>query len=504
MVGLAREVIGSRPAKWFVRLLGGPARARVVVALSGVLALNTADGAVLGAIAGQLEHAFGIGHARFGAIVAVAAATGAVAAPFAGVLADRTNRIRILTFAIVVWALAMTAAGLSTGYWWLFSSRLALGAALAATGPVVASLVGDLFHPSERSRAYGLILTGELVGAAVGLAAGGLLGSLVSWRSAFFALAAASLLFAFVLPRALKEPERGGGSWITEADPSGCRPGADGNDNELRAGELFAGEGIRPADNELRAGELFAGEGIRPASSRVLHAPPEQLSLLPTVRYLLSIPSFRRLVLASAMGYFFFAGLRTFAVLFAIRYYGLTGIALGVSLVVIGAAAVVGTVSGGRLADTLLRRGTHIARLVVAATGYLVAVVGFAPGLLATAVPVAIGFLALGTVGLAGANPPLDAARLDIVPGRLWGRGESVRTLTRLGAEAIAPILFGVSADYLGGDGHSGSGLRNAFLIMLVPLAINGVLVAACRRTYPTDTVTATASDRRDTRLDVD
>jgi MFS family permease len=196
------------------------------------------------------------------------------------------------------------------------------------------------------------------------------------------------------------------------------------------------------------------------------------------------------------VGYFFFAGLRTFVVVFANRYYGLADAALAVPLLVIGAVAVLGTVTGGRLADTLLRRGSHTARLVVAAVGYLVAVIGFGPGLLVTAVPIAVAFFSLGAAGLAAANPPLDAARLDIVPGRLWGRGESVRTVTRLAAETIAPIVFGVTADHLGGRGESGTGLRNAFLVMLVPLVINGAMVAASRRTYPTDTVTATASDR--------
>src|SRR6185369_13617337 len=127
--------------------------------------------------------AFGFAHTRFGVVAAVASAAGAIAAPAAGVLADRRNRVRILVFAVILWATAMAATGLSTGYWWLLLSRLALGAALAATGPVVTSLVGDFFHPAERARAYGVILTGELVGAGAGLVTGGLLGSLMSWRA---------------------------------------------------------------------------------------------------------------------------------------------------------------------------------------------------------------------------------------------------------------------------------------------------------------------------------
>jgi predicted MFS family arabinose efflux permease len=460
-----------------VRLLDGRERTRVVIALSGVLALNTADGGMLGALADQLERAFGIGHARFGIVVAVASAAGAIGAPVAGVLADRTNRVRILAVAIVAWGLAMGAGGLSTGYWWLFFSRVALGAALAAATPVVTSLVGDFFHPSERARAYGLILTGELVGAGLGLAAGGVLGSLVSWRTAFFAFAGASLVLAALLTRVLKEPQRGGASWIGEgAHRRTTGAGAEGT--------------------PVNASDLFSGEGVHPTQSRVLRDPSAHWSFLRTVRYLLSIPSFRRLVVASVVGYFFFAGLRAFAVVFAMRYYRLAESALTVPLLVIGAAAILATISGGRLADALLRRGKHTARLVVAATGYLFAAIGFAPGLLVTALPLAVAFLAVGAAGLGAANPPLDAARLDIVPGQLWGRAESVRTLTRLAAEAVAPILFGVTADLLGGQHESGTGLRNAFLVMLVPLAINGVLVATCRRTYPTDTVTATASNR--------
>lgn len=477
MVGLPRGVARSRPAGWLVRLFGGRERTRVVLALSGVLAFNTADGGMLGALADQLERDFGIGHARFGIVVAAASAAGAIGAPVAGVLADRTNRVRILAVAIVVWGLAMGAGGLSTGYWWLLFSRLALGAALAAANPVVTSLVGDFFHPSERARAYGLILTGELVGAGLGLVAGGVLGSLASWRTAFFAFAGASLLLAAVLTRVLNEPQRGGASWLDNEGPHGRAP---------------AGTNAR----SVNASDLFSGEGVQSAESRVLRDPSERVSFLRTVRYLLSIPSFRRLVVASVVGYFFFAGLRTFAVVFAMRYYGLAEGALTVPLAVIGAVAIMGTVSGGRLADALLRRGQHTARLVVAATGYLVAAVGFAPGLLVTALPLVVAFFSFGAAGLGAANPPLDAARLDIVPGRLWGRAESVRTLTRLAAEAIAPILFGLTADHLGGRGHSGLGLRNAFLIMLVPLVVNGVMVAMCRRAYPTDTVTANASNR--------
>ena len=58
----------------------------------------------------------------------------------------------------------MAASGLTTDYGALLVTRLALGTVIAAAGPAVASLTGDLFPASERSRIYGMVLTGELLG----------------------------------------------------------------------------------------------------------------------------------------------------------------------------------------------------------------------------------------------------------------------------------------------------------------------------------------------------
>jgi hypothetical protein len=71
----------------------------------------------------------------------------------------------------------------------------------------------------------------------------------------------------------------------------------------------------------------------------------------------------------------------------------------------------------------------------------------------------------------------------------------------RLAAEAIAPSVFGLVADGLG-HGRTGVGLRDAFLVMLLPLLGNGVLVWRARHSYPTDVATASACDQLTHRLD--
>jgi MFS family permease len=93
---------------------------------------------------------------------------------------------------------------------------------------------------------------------------------------------------------------------------------------------------------------------------------------------------------------------------------------------------------------------------------------------------------------MGGTNPPLDAARLDVMPPSLWGRAEAVRTVLQAAAQAGAPVLFGVLASDVFGGGH---GLRDAFLLSLVPLALSAILLLVVgRRTYPADAATALAS----------
>jgi hypothetical protein len=117
--------------------------------------------------------------------------------------------------------------------------------------------------------------------------------------------------------------------------------------------------------------------------------------------------------------------------------------------------------------------------------------------------------LILAGTAFGARNPPLDAARLDIMHHRLWGRAEGIRTLLRRAMTATAPIVFGLIADQLvppgarastnGAHGFganaSAHGLRLAFLILLSTLALGGILTLIATRTYPRDLATALASE---------
>jgi MFS family permease len=226
----------------------------------------------------------------------------------------------------------------------------------------------------------------------------------------------------------------------------------------------------------------------------VLDEDPSRMGLAAAVRYVLRVRTNLVLIAASALGYFFFAGMRTFAVAFLRDHFSLGQSAATTLLVVLGLGSLTGVLLGGRIADRMLRGGRINARVVVPSIAFVGAAVLLAPAIATTSLVLAAGFFLIGGAGLSAANPPLDAARLDIMPSRLWGRAEAVRTVLRQFAQAGAPLLFGLTADALGGQ--SGAGLEYAFLIMLLPLGGSGLIVWMARRTYARDVATAAASER--------
>jgi predicted MFS family arabinose efflux permease len=392
---------------------GGPARGRVVLTLAAVLAVDAADKGTVGATATNLEDAFSIGTVEIGLLFTVTSVVGAAATLPFGVLVDRVERTRLLTIVLLAWTVAMLAGAAAQSYAWLLASRVLLGVVAAAAYPAVASLVGDWFLVGERGRILGLILAGELVGTGLGIAVAGAVAGAVSWRAAFALLAVPSLVVA-ALVHLLPEPARGGASRM-----------APGQDAIVSAQAVEWGTAPPPPDESgrrSRAASLAAlvrKRGIRPARRE---APPdlERLPLWSAVRYVLGVRTNLVLIASSALGYYFFAGVRAFGVEYADEQYGVVQELASVLVLVLGSGALVGVVVGGRFADRLLLRGHLSARIVVPAVAFVAAAVAFVPAVITTALAVAFPLLMLAGFFLAVANPPLDAARLDVMPARLW------------------------------------------------------------------------------------
>jgi predicted MFS family arabinose efflux permease len=453
---------GRAGSRALVRALGGGERARVILLLASVLALSSADASTVGASATQLRHSLHITNTDIGLLVSVTSLVAAVASLPFGVLADRVNRTRVLGLAILLWGVAMLWSATASSFGDLLLARLALGGVTAAAGPFVASLVGDYFPGSERGRVYGFILAGELVGAGVGFAVTGDIAAL-SWQAALVVLALPAFVLAWLVVR-LPEPPRG------------------------------AHETAASTPQTTAAQELARERGIEPHPELVLKRDPARLNLLEAARYVLRIRTNVVLIVASACGYYFLAGVQTFGVEFTTHQYGIDQALANLLLLVVGIGAVTGVLAGGIVGDFLLHRRSLNARILVSAIAATAAVALFVPAIFTHSALTAVPYLIFAALAISAQNPPLDAARLDIMPPLLWGRAEGVRTALRTGAQALAPLLFGAVSDYVFGGGRSG--LQWTFAVMLIPLAGSAYFLGLALRTYPRDVATAAASTK--------
>jgi predicted MFS family arabinose efflux permease len=485
---VALRALANQARNRAIGALGGRRHARVVLALAAVLALNGADTAAVSATASSIERAFDVGNTAIGLLVSLVSIVGALFTIPSGVLADRVRRVRLLAVSVALWAVASAVSGLATSYLWMVLARTALGGVTAVSGPVVASLTGDYFSPGERGRMYGLIIGGDLAGTGIGFMISGEISSVLTWRSAFLWPVLPTLALAWALRR-LPEPPRGR---TVEADGPENRPAAE-----------------------------TASDAAKPQRELILRSNPERWPLREAVRYVLSIRTNVVIIVASGLGYFYFTGLRSFAIIFSTSHYGISKPVASLLVPVLGVVALAGVYAGGRISDRMLRRGYARARVIVPVACLLALPTVLAPGIAARVPAIAFFFLAVGSFLLGAPNAPMDAARLDIMHPLLWGRAEAVRTALRTGLEAAAPLLFGYTSQYVfgaraasgpGGGGQGGSGgggsggaigeaqstgLEYTFLVFLIPLLAAGLLALIALRTYPRDVATARASVQR-------
>lgn len=382
----------------------------------------------MGATARMLHARLGFSTSDIGALASVSSIVGVAATIPIGIAADRYRRVRLLRWAVATWSVGMIWVGATSTLAEMLPARAALGALTAAIGPVTVSLIGDTVAPADRGWVFGRVLTAQLCGSAAGVAMSGEVAGLFGWRWAFWWLAGAGAL-ALWAARGIGEPDRVG----------------------------------------ARAARRDSDRG--PSTWRAFIA-------------VLRIRTNLLLVGASALAYFFLNGVAVFSFVYLHARFGVAQTVAPFVMLTLGAAAIVGVLSGSRLGDRWARRSAT-GRIYAVWMPYSAAVALIVPGLLIHDLVAAVALLALGAGMLGAANPNLDAARVDIVPRSMLGRAESVRTVLRSGADAFAPAAVGLASAALG--------LSVAFQLLSVPLVVAATLGAVALRTYARD---ATAVDR--------
>lgn len=145
-----------------------------------------------------------------------------------GWLADRSNRVRVLSIACALWSAATVACGFSSTYPQLVAARMAVGVGEAGGVPPSYAIISDYFGPGTRGTALGLFNLGPPLGQALGVAFGASIAAAYSWRSAFVVLGAVGLVAAVMVYSFVREPERGRLDFRPSAVPQPQAAGAAG------------------------------------------------------------------------------------------------------------------------------------------------------------------------------------------------------------------------------------------------------------------------------------
>lgn len=127
-----------------------------------------------------------------------------------GWLADRTNRVKVLSVACATWSAATIGCGLAANYTQLVVARMAVGVGEAGGVPPSYAIISDYFPPGRRGTALGLFNLGPPVGQALGVAFGAAIAVAFSWRYAFIVLGAIGIVAAIAVITIVREPKRGG------------------------------------------------------------------------------------------------------------------------------------------------------------------------------------------------------------------------------------------------------------------------------------------------------
>ena len=272
------------------------------------------DRFIIGILAKDISLEFNLSDTDFGLISGFAFAVlySVLGIPIAR-LADQGNRRHIITAALATWSAMTVLCGMAQNYVQLFLARIGVGVGEAGMLPPTHSLVGDYFPPDGRSIAFAVLTFGNSSGMALGMVGGGYIADEFGWRAAFIAAGLPGVLLAIFLPRFIKEP--------------------------------------RDIWGYPKQAAAIVGDGFMAWIRRCFRP---VLELLKAVWQLLCKPTYFHVVTATTIYFFVVGGSILFIPLHMMRALSMTTTDVGLYFgLTTAAAAAVGAMIGGRLADKL-------------------------------------------------------------------------------------------------------------------------------------------------------
>lgn len=123
--------------------------------------------------------------------------------------ADRFNRVTIISISLAVWSAMTAVCGMAQNFVQLLLARAGVGIGEAGCSPPAHSLIADSFPPEQRATALGIYSLGIPIGALFGALAGGWIAQEYGWRMAFVLVGLPGVALAVLFKLTVREPGRG-------------------------------------------------------------------------------------------------------------------------------------------------------------------------------------------------------------------------------------------------------------------------------------------------------
>ncbi|MBM3872509.1 MAG: MFS transporter [Verrucomicrobia bacterium] len=205
-------------------------RAWLVVGILWVVGcLNYLDRVMLTTMRQSLTEAIPMTDAQFGLLTSVFLWTYGFLSPFAGFLADRFNRSRVIVISLFAWSVITWMTAHATTFNQLLLTPALMGISEACYIPAALALIADYHRGSTRSLAIGVHMTGIMVGSGMG-GLGGWIAERHGWAHAFELFGVVGVGFTVIALVFLRDAPR-----EAHAAPDGTPAGSVGLGAALRS-----------------------------------------------------------------------------------------------------------------------------------------------------------------------------------------------------------------------------------------------------------------------------
>lgn len=449
---------------------GGKSAFVPLAALATITMIAQGDQSSLAQAVNGIQHQFHASDELLGLIPFLMACAGSLGSIPIGMLADRHKRTLLLGGVCVLWTVSMGAGVLAAGITVLLAARLLTGVT-EGTPPVAISLLSDYVPVRRRGEAMGIYQAGAVAGAFLGLIGGGIAVEHGGWKWAFLIWVPIGLAVG-VWYLFLREPARGSQDAGFEATIGPAPVAVEGPE----------------------AATLAAERHLKLPEPRQLQLPAETAGQLGALRALLQIPTMWIGTMFFTVSQLLLYGISFWGVDYFERVHHLGPAAAGELAAVIGVGSAIGIITGGTVADRLLRRGHVNSRVWVAGLSAIGCTLAYVPAFASTSLAVTVPLLFVGGFLTTMPVAPGEALCTDVCPPQLRGRGAMVRQVVRTASYA-GPYLIGVIADQI--SHNPAFGLRWAIVAVCPVYALGGLIMLLAVRTYPKDIATVIAYCRQ-------